>query len=47
MNRLKRNIRITIRLSIDEWEKLDKLQRDSGKTTSEWVRDKIRHARAK
>ncbi len=45
MKRLNRTIRRTIRLSQDEDDKLTELFEVSGRTRSEWVRDKIRHAR--
>ena len=45
MDKLKRDIRINVRLSLDEWEKLVRLQEVNGKTTSQWIRDRIRNAR--
>ena len=47
MNKLKRDIRITIRLNITESEKLETLCDDCKQTPSQWLRDRVQNARVK
>jgi len=47
MNKFKKEIRHTFRMTYDEWVKLREMSKEKGQTPSQWLRDRITQARIK